>query len=115
VSELALSSRIAAGERGTAVLLFSIELCSRAFRAARAAKTDIVPTALFGDGEAAAIVRCQVERGIATVCGATEHLWRSLLASWDAKRSFMTGLIRFLDDGRLGRSPNATDRQSQPS
>jgi alkylresorcinol/alkylpyrone synthase len=69
VSGLALASRIAASEPGTAVLLVTIELCSLAFRPDRATKADIVSTALFGDGAAAAIVRCQVEPGIATVRG----------------------------------------------
>ena len=79
VSGLALASRIAAGEPGTTVLLVTIELCSLAFRPDRATKADIVSTALFGDGAAAAIVRCQAESGIATVRAATEHLWAKTL------------------------------------
>jgi alkylresorcinol/alkylpyrone synthase len=79
VSGVALAARIAAAEAGTTVLLVSFELCSLAFRPDRATKADIVSTALFGDGAAAAIVRSQVEPGIATVCGATEHLWAKTL------------------------------------
>jgi len=79
VSGVALASRIAAAEPGTTVLLVAIELCSLAFRSDRATKADIISTALFGDGAAAAIVRCQAEPGLATVRGATEHLWAKTL------------------------------------
>jgi alkylresorcinol/alkylpyrone synthase len=79
VSGVALASRIAASEPGTTVLLVAIELCSLAFRSDRATKADIVSVALFGDGAAAALFRFQVEPGLATVRGATEHLWAKTL------------------------------------
>ena len=79
VSGVALASRIAAAEPGTTVLLVAIELCSLAFRSDRATKADIVSTALFGDGAAAAILRFQAKPGLATVRGATEHLWAQTL------------------------------------
>jgi alkylresorcinol/alkylpyrone synthase len=79
VSGVALASRIASAEPGTSVLLVTIELCSLAFRTDRATKADIVSTALFGDGAAAAILRSQAEPGLATIRGATEHLWAKTL------------------------------------
>jgi alkylresorcinol/alkylpyrone synthase len=79
VSGVALASRIAAAEPGTTVLLVAIELCSLAFRSDRATKADIVSTALFGDGAAAAILRFQAKPGLATVRRATEHLWAQTL------------------------------------
>jgi len=79
VSGVALASRIASAEPGTTVLLVTIELCSLAFRTDRATKADIVSTALFGDGAAAAILRSQAEPGLATIRGATEHLWAKTL------------------------------------
>jgi alkylresorcinol/alkylpyrone synthase len=79
VSGVALASRMAAAEPGTTVLLVAIELCSLAFRSDRATKADIVSTALFGDGAAAAILRYRAEPGLVTVRGATEHLWAETL------------------------------------
>jgi alkylresorcinol/alkylpyrone synthase len=79
VSGVALAARIAAAEPGTTVLLVTLELCSLAFRPDRATKADIVSTALFGDGAAAAILRSQVDPAIATIRGATEHLWAKTL------------------------------------
>ncbi len=79
VSGLALASRLAAGEPGVTILLVAIELCSLTFRLDRAGKADIVSLALFGDGAAAAVIRSQAEPGIATIGGATEHLWAKTL------------------------------------
>ena len=76
VTGTAIASRLAAGRPGTNVLLVNVELCSLAFRSDRATKMDIISTALFADGAAAAIFRCEDDRtGIATVTGSTEHLW----------------------------------------
>ncbi|GAC1414436.1 MAG: type III polyketide synthase [Candidatus Velthaea sp.] len=79
VSGLAIASRIAAAEPGTTVLLVTIELCTLAFRRDRATKADLISTALFGDGAAAAILRCDAGRSIGTIAGATEHLWPDTL------------------------------------
>ncbi len=76
VTGTAIASRLAASEPGANVLLVNVELCTLAFRRDRATKADIVATALFGDGAAAAIFRSSHEvAGIATVIGSTEHLW----------------------------------------
>jgi len=79
VSGFATASRIAASEPGTTVLLVTIELCTLAFRPDRASKADIVSMALFGDGAAAAIIRCGDGPALGRVGGATEHLWAETL------------------------------------
>jgi alkylresorcinol/alkylpyrone synthase len=75
VTGIANAARIAASEPGATVLFVAIELCTLAFRLDRATKTDIVSAALFGDGAAAAIVRCGTGPSIGRFGNATEHLW----------------------------------------
>lgn len=79
VSGVAIAARMAASEPGTTVLLVTIELCTLAFRLDRATKADIVSAALFGDGAAAAILRCGDGPAIGRFLGATEHLWPSTI------------------------------------
>jgi alkylresorcinol/alkylpyrone synthase len=79
VAGFANASRIAASEPGTTVLLVTLELCTLAFRTDRATKADVISTALFGDGAAAAIFRCGRGPAIGRVGGATEHLWINTL------------------------------------
>jgi alkylresorcinol/alkylpyrone synthase len=75
VTGFATAARIAAGEPGKTVLLVTIELCTLAFRLDRATKPDIISSALFGDGAAAAIFRCGDGPAIGRAGPATEHLW----------------------------------------
>ncbi len=76
VTGLAIASRLATARPGTTVLLVAVELCTLAFRLDRATKADVIATALFGDGAAAAIVSSDTSiPAIASVTGATEHLW----------------------------------------
>jgi len=80
VTGTAIASRLAGSEPDANVLLVNVELCTLAFRRDRATKADIVSTALFGDGAAAAIFRSSDEgAGLATVIGSTEHLWAETL------------------------------------
>jgi alkylresorcinol/alkylpyrone synthase len=79
VTGFATAARIAASEPGTTVLLVTIELCTLAFRLDRANKEDIVSAALFGDGAAAAILRCGTGPALGRVGGATEHLWANTI------------------------------------
>ena len=80
VSGLALASRLAAARAGTTVLLVAVELCTLAFRLDRATKVNVIATSLFGDGAAAAIVTTDASLpAIATIAGATEHLWPKTL------------------------------------
>jgi len=66
-----------------AVLLLVVELCTLQFRRDDLSRANIVATALFGDGAAAAVLRCG-EAGPAIVA-AGEHTWpRSLdIMGWD--------------------------------
>ena len=56
VSGLSVAQSLAAGKPGAKVLLVVVETCSLAFRADRLQKADIIATALFGDGSAAACI-----------------------------------------------------------
>src|SRR3984957_2497695 len=58
VSGLALAAQLARAEPGKIVLLVVVELCTLAFRHDRATTADVVATALFGDGAAAAVLSC---------------------------------------------------------
>ena len=80
VTGLALASRLARAEPGKTVLLVVVELCTLAFRRDRATKADVIATALFGDGAAAAVVRAAPEKNaIAQIGVAGEHLWPNTL------------------------------------
>jgi alkylresorcinol/alkylpyrone synthase len=80
VAGLALAARLARAEPGKTVLLVVVELCTLAFRRDRAAKADVIATALFGDGAAAAVLRAGAARdAIAHIGAAGEHLWPDTL------------------------------------
>jgi alkylresorcinol/alkylpyrone synthase len=57
VTGLSLAARLARAEPGATILLVALELCTLAFRSDRVTKADLVATALFGDGPAAAVLR----------------------------------------------------------
>jgi alkylresorcinol/alkylpyrone synthase len=80
VSGLALGARLARGTPGSIVLVVVVELCTLAFRRDRGSKADVIATALFGDGAAAAIL---CTGGAADVPlrlgGAAEHTWPGTL------------------------------------
>jgi alkylresorcinol/alkylpyrone synthase len=92
---LALASRLARADPGAKVLLVCVELCSLAFRLDEPTKTDIVSTAIFGDGAAACVLSSGGE-GFATVTGFAEHTWPDTLdiMGWRAGAS---GLAVVLD------------------
>jgi alkylresorcinol/alkylpyrone synthase len=84
VSGLAIADRLARARPGSTVLLVAIEICTAAFRMDQLTSANMVATALFGDGAAACVVRSGetgpmerglVERGLARIEGAGEHLW----------------------------------------
>jgi alkylresorcinol/alkylpyrone synthase len=80
VTGLALASRLARAEPGKVVLLVVVELCTLAFRRDRAAKADVIATALFGDGAAAAVVSTTADPdAVARIGIAGEHLWPGTL------------------------------------
>ncbi len=61
VSGLAIASQFAKANPGRKVLLVVIELCTLAFRPDEMTKANIVATALFGDGAAAAVLSTEGE------------------------------------------------------
>jgi alkylresorcinol/alkylpyrone synthase len=77
---LALAYRLARAQPGARVLLVCVELCSLAFRLEDLSKTDIISTAIFGDGAAACVVSSEAGAGgFATVTGCAEHTWPDTL------------------------------------
>ncbi len=84
VSGLALAARLAAAQPGARVLVVAVELCSLSFRDDMLSKANIVATALFGDGAAAAVLSTEGPAQVALVA-ASEHLWPETLdvMGWD--------------------------------
>ncbi|HEY1310700.1 MAG TPA: type III polyketide synthase [Pseudolabrys sp.] len=79
VSGLSLGARLARAEPGKIILVVIVDLCTLAFRNDRSTKADVISSALFGDGAAAAVLRA--ERGDAPlqIGAAAEHTWPSTL------------------------------------
>lgn len=74
VSGLSLAARLAKAEPGSKVLVVVIELCTLAFRPDEMSKSNIIATALFGDGAAACVVSTEGARQ-GTFEHAGEHTW----------------------------------------
>lgn len=72
---LARAAALARGEPDAKVLFLVVELCALTFRRGDRSKSNIIATALFGDGAAAAVVSCRggEERPAVTAWG--EHTW----------------------------------------
>jgi alkylresorcinol/alkylpyrone synthase len=70
---LTRAAAMAKAEPGTAVLFVVCELCGLTFRRADQSKSNMVATALFGDGAAAALIDCTGNGPILTAGG--EHTW----------------------------------------
>jgi alkylresorcinol/alkylpyrone synthase len=79
VAGLSLGARLARGAPGEVVLVVTVETCTLAFRADRSAKADVVSSALFGDGAAAAVLRVQADEGQWVLGDAAEHTWPGTL------------------------------------
>jgi len=80
VSGLALGAELARSAPGTVVLVVVVELCTLAFRGDRGAKADVIATALFGDGAAAAVLCADNHAAAALRLGASaEHTWPGTL------------------------------------
>jgi alkylresorcinol/alkylpyrone synthase len=80
---LARATDLARATPGTTVLLLVVELCALSFRKSDVSKSNIVATALFGDGAVAAVVS---SRGTGPKLGAAgEHTWPQSLdvMGWD--------------------------------
>lgn len=79
VAGLALGARLARAEPGEVVLVVAVELCTLAFRSDRGGKADVISSALFGDGAAAAVMRVERGEGALQIGAATEHTWPNTL------------------------------------
>ena len=78
VSGLSLAARLARADPGSTVLVVAVEVCTLAFRADEMTKSNIVATALFGDGAAAVVMTCDDTEGVRVVSSG-EHLWPATL------------------------------------
>lgn len=76
---LMLGTRLARAEPGEVVLVVVVELCTLAFRSDRGAKADVIASALFGDGAAAAVLRVGSDRAGLRIGCAVEHTWPGTL------------------------------------
>ncbi len=76
---LARAAAMARAAPGSLVLFLVVELCGLTFRNSDVSKSNIIATALFGDGAAAALVTC--ERGAAgpEIAGWGEYTWPGTL------------------------------------
>ncbi|MEQ9642826.1 MAG: 3-oxoacyl-[acyl-carrier-protein] synthase III C-terminal domain-containing protein [Alphaproteobacteria bacterium] len=70
---------------GKRILLLVVELCGLTFRANDRSKSNVIATALFGDGAAAAVISTAGDGPALTGWG--EHLWRDTLdiMGWDVR------------------------------
>lgn len=75
---LALASRLAQTPPSN-VLLVVIELCTLAFRPDEMTKSNIIATALFGDGAAACVLSGRKKDGLAAIEFSGEHSWPDTL------------------------------------
>ena len=79
VSGLSIGARLARAVPGEIVLVVVVELCSLAFRSDRSAKADVISSALFGDGAAAAVLRAEHEEASIRIGASAEHTWPGTL------------------------------------
>jgi alkylresorcinol/alkylpyrone synthase len=75
VSGLSLGARLARAEPGEVILVVVIELCTLACRIDRGSKADVISSALFGDGAAAAVLRSEDVPAQLRIGAAAEHTW----------------------------------------
>lgn len=77
---LARAAEMAAARPGSNILLLIVELCGPTFRKDDPSKSNVVATALFGDGAAAAVLRADgADRGILRLAAWGEHTWPASL------------------------------------
>ncbi|WP_174086275.1 type III polyketide synthase [Brevundimonas vesicularis] len=67
------------------VLLLVVELCALTFRAQDRSKSNLVATALFGDGAAAAVISCREDMTGPVLGASREHTWPNSVdvMGWD--------------------------------
>jgi len=76
---LAHAAALARAAPGSMVLLLVVELCGLTFRDTDAGKSNIIATALFGDGAAAALITCDRDAEGPELAGWGEHTWPETL------------------------------------
>jgi alkylresorcinol/alkylpyrone synthase len=79
VSGLSLGARLARAAPGEIVLVVVVELCTLAFRNDRSTKADVISSALFGDGAAAAVLRAEPHAAPLQFGASAEHTWPKTL------------------------------------
>jgi alkylresorcinol/alkylpyrone synthase len=79
VSGLAIGARMARAAPGEVVLVVVVELCTLAFRGDRGVKADVISTALFGDGAAAAVLRAGRDEAGLQIGMDAQHTWPDTL------------------------------------
>jgi alkylresorcinol/alkylpyrone synthase len=79
VSGLSIGARLARAMPGENVLVVVVELCTLSFRSDRAAKADVISSALFGDGAAAAVLRAEQDETGLRIGASAEHMWPGTL------------------------------------
>ena len=86
VNGLALTSRLALADPGSAWLFVTVETCSISIRLDSDDPAAVVATALFGDGAAAAVVTTGLH-SLARITGSAEKLWPDTLRimGWDVE------------------------------
>lgn len=72
---LAHAATVARDQPGTNVLFLVVELCTLTFRARDMDKSNIVATALFGDGAAAVLLRASDDRSLPALGASSQHTW----------------------------------------
>ena len=75
IAGLSLAARLAAAQPDTNVLVVVIELCSLTFRRDEMTKSNIIATALFGDGAAAAVLSTHGKNPHGEIEFMGEHTW----------------------------------------
>lgn len=81
---LAIASRLAAAKPGDKVLLVCVDTCTLSFRQDQPEKADVIGTALFGDGAAAACISTDASTG-PMFGGGQQYTWPDTLQmmAWD--------------------------------
>ncbi|WP_416896982.1 MAG: type III polyketide synthase [Minwuia sp.] len=81
---LARAAQMAASRPGSLYLFLVVELCGLTFRSRDFSKSNVIATALFGDGAAAALVGTGIE-GDGAIVASGEHTWPGTLdvMGWD--------------------------------
>jgi len=85
VMGLARAAALAKADPNSRVLLLVVELCALTFRHADRSKSNLIATALFGDGAAAAVVSCRDDAKGPALGPFGEHTWPESLdvMGWD--------------------------------